>query len=243
MGQDDQRTRWGPLRVGDCVLAVWTNRSAGDQRTLGTAQGVPEAVPPGLAVRRVNQLHGADVVVDTPVSGSSCESGPARAGARWPGADAIVSHDEGSCLAILTADCAAVALGSAEGVFGAVHVGWRGLVAGVVENAVGAMADLGASDVSAGLGPCIHPCCYRFEAPELDLLAGRYGQDVRTVTAREEPALDLPLAVRRALTLAGARVTVDIDRCTACGDDTFSYRARQDEQRQALLVWLDRAAR
>src|SRR5674476_1670642 len=55
---------------------------------------------------------------------------------------------------------AAIALASAEGVCSAVHAGWRGLAAGVVEAAVTAMRDLGASDVTASLGPCIHAPCY-----------------------------------------------------------------------------------
>jgi copper oxidase (laccase) domain-containing protein len=36
---------------------------------------------------------------------------------------------------------------------------------------------------------------------------------------------------------AGVRLAVDIDRCTACGDDWFSHRGRGDDARQALFVW------
>jgi copper oxidase (laccase) domain-containing protein len=101
---------------------------------------------------------------------------------------------------------------------------------------------LGATEVSAGLGPCIHACCYRFKAPELDVLAQRYGEGVRAVTTLGEPALDLPHAVRCALAQGGAQLVVDLDRCTACGSDAFSYRARHDEARQALLVWREPAS-
>ena len=156
-----------------------------------------------------------------------------------PEGDALVSIGDRSCLGVLTADCAAVALGSPEGIFAAVHAGWRGLIAGVVEAAVAAVRALGAEEVLAGLGPCIHPCCYRFAAPELDTLAQRYGADVRALTTTGEPALDLPRAVGAALARAGAQLVVDLDRCTACDDDGFSYRARKEQERQALFVWME----
>ncbi|MDE3086857.1 MAG: polyphenol oxidase family protein, partial [Acidobacteriota bacterium] len=140
-------------------------------------------------------------------------------------------------LAVLTADCGAVALGSPEGVHGAVHVGWRGLAAGVVEAAVEAMGALGAGEVVAGAGPCIGPCCYEFSAEDLEALAGRYGPGVRATTTWGAVSLDLPAAVRAALAGAGAALAYDDMRCTACGADAYSHRRRRDEARQALLVW------
>ena len=149
----------------------------------------------------------------------------------------MVAVGPGSCVVVLTADCAPVALGSPEGVHGAVHVGWRGLVAGVIAGAVDAMRALGATDVVAGLGPTIHPCCYAFGGDDLAAVAAVAGGGVRSVTSGGEPALDLPAAVRARLDEAGARLVVDVDRCTACGGDAFSHRARGDEARQALFVW------
>src|SRR5674476_1670641 len=85
---------------------------------------------------------------------------PAWTALHTPSALARAMAAPGTALCVLTADCAAIALASAEGVCSAVHAGWRGLVAGVVEAAVTAMRDLGASDVTASLGPCIHAPCY-----------------------------------------------------------------------------------
>jgi hypothetical protein len=189
-------------------------------------------------VRCLKQLHGSGVVaVDAPAVPGLYESWPTRGGGPLPEGDALVSEGRGSCLVVLSADCATVALASREGVFAAVHAGWRGLVAGVVERALLSMRSLGATGVKAGLGPCIHSCCYRFEAPELGLLADRYGHGVRAVTTTGEPALDLPLAVREALARSGAELVVDLDRCTGCGEGSYSHRVRGDERRQALLVW------
>jgi hypothetical protein len=140
---------------------------------------------------------------------------------------------------VLTADCAPVALGSPEGVHAAVHVGWRGLVAGVIDGAVDAMRALGATDVVAGLGPTIHPCCYAFGAADLAAVAARAGDEVRSETTAGKPALDLPAAVRSRLSSVKAQLVLDLDTCTACGDDAFSHRARGESGRQALFVWAD----
>lgn len=151
--------------------------------------------------------------------------------------DALVSSAGGIGLAVLTADCASIALGSPEGMIGAVHAGWRGLVAGVVDRAVEAMAALGATEVVGALGPCIHPGCYEFDEPDLDRVAARLGDQVRGRTDSGRGALDLPAAVSVALAAAGARQIAGLDRCTGCTDGYFSHRARGDLGRQALVVW------
>jgi copper oxidase (laccase) domain-containing protein len=188
-------------------------------------------------VHRLRQVHSGEVVVvgAAPPPGSSAwMMSPAGLP---PAADAVVAVGSGSCAVVLTADCAPVALGSPEGIHGAVHVGWRGLVAGVIARAVETMRALGATDVVAGIGPTIHRCCYAFGAGDLDTVAGAVGAEVRTQTSDGAPGLDLPAGVRGRLARAGARLVVDVDRCTACGDDAFSYRARGDVARQALFVW------
>ena len=62
---------------------------------------------------------------------------------------------------------------------------------------------------------------------------------MRTTTPEGRPALDLPAAVRTALQGAGAELVYDADVCTACAaDDYFSYRARKERERQAVVAWL-----
>ena len=124
------------------------------------------ASPPVGRVHWLRQVHGSTVVVvpaeDGPGPGH-LDVPPRSVTAVLDGeADALVSAASSTALAVLTADCASIALGSPEGVFGAVHAGWRGLVDGVVERAVKAMRDNGATEVVAALGPCIGPECYEF---------------------------------------------------------------------------------
>jgi len=175
----------------------------------------------------LRQVHGdAVVTVHGPGDGAGSK------------ADASVTADPGSVLAVLAADCAPVALASPEGVIAVVHAGWRGLAGGVLQRAVDAVRGLGATDLSAALGPCIHAECYEFGAAELDAVAAALGDGVRSKTARGRPALDVPASVRAALAIAGVDGLLDVDVCTACSTDYFSWRARRDTGRQALVAWL-----
>jgi copper oxidase (laccase) domain-containing protein len=196
-------------------------------------------------VHWMEQVHGTDVITlalapdstgTEPVDASGSGAPVATAVCAGDG-DALVGAGPGSAVAVLTADCGSIALGSAEGVFAAVHAGWRGLAGGVVEAAVAAMRERGATNVVGALGPCIHPECYQFSPHHLDQVAAVYGDGVRGRTSAGQPALDLPAAVSAALVAAGAAEVTGTEACTACGGGYFSHRARADLGRQALVVW------
>lgn len=212
---------------------AFTGRAGGD---MGHGGGTVVEVRPHVEARRravvdlpwtwLRQVHGATVVrVERPGHG---------AGTR---ADAAVTDQPGCAIAVLTADCAPVALASAEGVIGVAHAGWRGVAAGVIEATVEEMRALGASDIEAVIGPRIGPECYEFGAAELDGLAARLGESVRATTAQGAPALALPAAVRAALARARVEHVTDVGTCTACSPDYFSWRAAKEQQRQAAVVW------
>lgn len=107
-----------------------------------------EAVMPGARLVSVYQIHSPRcVVVDEPWSDDA-----------RPEADALVTDRPGLLLGILTADCAPVLLSDVEaGIVGAAHAGWKGAIAGVTDNTVDAMVDLGArrDRIVAAIGPCI----------------------------------------------------------------------------------------
>ncbi len=212
------------------ALVRWTGRGEGDMAD-------PTGTDPIVRSRRdavvprpwtwLVQVHGAEVVVvDAP------------GGAAGRVADAAATTAPGAALAIFTADCAPVTFASPEGVIGAAHAGWRGLVAGVIEETASTMRRLGASSIVAALGPCIHAGCYAFGSEDLDTAANRLGSSVRGETRDGRPALDIPQAVRVALERAGAELVVDAGICTACSAEHWSWRARHDRQRQATVVWL-----
>jgi YfiH family protein len=223
------------VRLGRAAVR-FTDRSAGDLGNGGLLVRADDVDPEVTERRRavldrpwswLRQVHGSRaVVVESP------------GGAAGDEADAAVTDHPQAALVVLTADCAPVALSSPEGVIAAVHAGWRGLLAGVVESAVETMRGLGATDIEAALGPCIHAECYQFSASDLDLVANRLGRGVRGSTRAGEPALDVPAAVGAALERAGARLVHDEGICTACSTSHFSHRARGDVERQATVVWI-----
>jgi hypothetical protein len=154
-----------------------------------------------------------------------------------PDGDGLVSSSPSVGLAVLTADCASIAVGSPEGVFAAVHAGWRGLVGGVVEAAAEAMRNLGATTLHGAVGPTVHPECYPFSEADLARVAARYGDGVRAVASGGQPALDLPGTVAAAFQRAGIQPVPGLDACTACDDRYFSHRGRAEPERQGLVVW------
>ncbi|HEV2362180.1 MAG TPA: polyphenol oxidase family protein [Acidimicrobiales bacterium] len=178
----------------------------------------------------LHQKHGTDVHV-----------------VRWPGdrtgsdGDGLVTDVEDAVLVAFSADCPLVALGSAEGVAGIVHAGWRGLVSGMVEEGVRRMRDLGAGQVFAWRAACIHAECYEFGEDELERAVGLFGEGVRAETSEGRPALDLPAGVRIALDRSGALLVGEQPECTACSPGWFSWRARQDTGRVAVAVRVDKS--
>ena len=214
------------------MRALWTGRRHGDARLVGTGPA-PHPVPPDLTVVGVRQLHGAGVVT----VGEEPDRPAPPGDASEPEGDALVARRPGFVLTVRTADCGAVALGSPEGAYAAVHVGWRGLVAGVVARAVARLSALGASEVVAGLGPTIGPCCYAFSPGDLDRVEEALGRHVRAQTSDGHVSLDLPGAIGAQLTAAGAVLTDVIRECTVCAPGYFSHRGRHDSARQAVYVW------
>ncbi len=186
-----------------------------------------------------HQVHGRSVLV-LATGGSPAGGGPAGgcpAGRREVEADAVVTSEVGQAIAVLGADCALVGLASADGVIAVAHAGWRGLLAGVLEATVDEMRGAGAGDISAVLGPCIHPECYAFGAGDLDEVAARLGPSVRGRTSEGALALDVPAAVAAALARAGVPAPVPLAGCTGCHPGYFSHRARRDEGRHALVLY------
>ncbi len=212
---------------------VFTGRAEGD---MGHGGVYVHAVDPEVERRR-------RAVVDLPWTWVRAVHGDAVVRVTRPGegvgavADAIVCNAPGCAIAILSADCPSVVFDSPEGVFAVAHAGWVGLTAGVLERTVDEMRALGATEIVAVLGPCIRVECYEFGPDDLDRVARRLGDGVRSTSASGAPALDLAAGVRAALGRAGVDRLHDVGVCTACSPDHYSWRARAEQERQATVVW------
>ena len=131
---------------------------------------------------------------------------------------------------VLTADCLPVALGSA-GAVAMLHAGWRGLAAGVLEEGVRAMRDLGGGDeIVAVIGPGAGVCCYEVGAEVHAALGSGHGAAGH---------VDLHEIARERLLAAGASRVQDLGICTICDRDFFSHRREGARAgRQAGVAWL-----
>lgn len=79
-------------------------------------------------------------------------------------ADALVTKEPGLALAILTADCVPILLEDREaGVIGAAHAGWKGARFGIVSSVIRAMYNMGATNISAAIGPAIQQHSYEVD--------------------------------------------------------------------------------
>jgi YfiH family protein len=185
------------LLTGDDRGLVVENR-----RRLLAAAGAP----PGVA-SWPRQVHGAGVV---------------RANGKGMEADAIWTDERQRPLVVVTADCVPVALARLDGMpaVAVVHVGWKGLVAGVV---AAARAALGGRHVAAALGPGIGPCCYEVQEDVAGPVRAAFGLGLV-----RDSRLDLPGAVARALHGAGVARVDRLDGCTACHPERFFSHRRDN---------------
>jgi len=159
-------------------------------------------------------------------------------------ADAAVTTHTGTPLTIRTADCAPIAIYSSNGVLGAVHAGWHGVLAGVIAACATAMREAGARDLRAILRPCIHAECYEFGQDDLARVVAVVGEHAIGITRGGSIALDLPAAVASALQRADVELSERIDECTACrAHDYYSHRARAERERHVMVLWRDWASR
>ena len=167
------------------------------------------------AVVRASQVHGRDVHVIRPEDELPLEP--------MPKADALVTTRPDVVLAVRAADCLPVLLADADQrVIGAAHSGRRGLYVGVVPATVEAMRELGASRITAVLGPYACGKCYEVPAEMRAEVAERAPASYAE-TSWGTPAVDVAAGVRAQLDELGVQV-VDATRCTIESEDLYSYR-------------------
>ncbi len=208
--------------VQDDPAAVAENR-----RRLAAAFDLP-AEPAWLS-----QVHGSRVV----------RLGPAAAGAA---ADAVVSRTAGQVCVIQVADCLPVLFAARDGsVVGAAHAGWRGLLAGVLENTVAALA-VPSGQLLAWIGPGIGAAHFEVGAEVREALVAAAAPDAAAQVAaafvgnaRGRWQCDLVALARQRLAALGLAGIYGGEWCTfADPDNFFSHRRDGQAGRMAGLIWL-----
>lgn len=159
----------------------------------------------------MHQVQGADVAIVTSLDGPQVS------------ADALVTAEPAVALCVRVGDCVPVVLADAEeGVVAVIHAGRAGVVAGVVAAAVAAMRSLGASGITAWVGPHVCGGCYEVPAAMRSEVAATTPAGF-ACTTRGTPSVDLGAAVSAQLTAAVCRV-IDRSVCTMESPDFYSYR-------------------
>jgi polyphenol oxidase len=186
------------------------------------------------------QVHGSTVQLVREIAGRGGEAVPIDA-------DGHATALAGVGVMVLTADCLPMALGAAtdggEAVVAMAHAGWRGLAAGVLEHAVRALHELGATGpIEAVVGPGAGVCCYEVGEEVHAAFAGQIGPDAAGPTSdeyRHGNNIDLRAIARDKLLAAGVAEVSHAEACTICDERFFSFR-REGERagRQAGVAWL-----
>jgi polyphenol oxidase len=221
--------------VGDDSSAVTRNR----QTLLEVLDQRSNSVLEGLVVMQA--VHG-NTVEDVSDVVWAQESTRVRS---QPSCDGLVTNHPNIALAALSADCVPVVLADiSHGVVGAVHCGWRGVVSGVVDSALGAMQRLGGDPESttALVGPAICGQCYTVAADRAAQVAQALdwldeAGDVTWQGAAGQWHVDVRLAVIAQLSSQGVR-TEAVGGCTYTDDRMFSFRRDGTTGRQGAAIVL-----
>ncbi|MDH3350376.1 MAG: peptidoglycan editing factor PgeF [Gammaproteobacteria bacterium] len=178
----------------------------------------------------LNQVHGADVVY---AGSPDFDEGP-------PNADAIVTDKAGVCCAVRTADCLPLLLCSAHGTeIAAVHGGWRGLAAGVIEKTIAAMSTP-PGNILAWLGPAISQSAFEVggEVRAAFLSDDAAAVDAFTVNDRGRWQADLYKLAAQRLTRAGVSRVFGGGLCTHADAERFySYRRDGETGRMVSFIF------
>lgn len=203
--------------VGDDMLLVEQNRQ---QLTL--LAHLPESP------RWLEQVHGTHII----------NSNDWQAEIK---ADAIFSQHAHHVCPIMTADCLPLLLCNQQGdTVAAIHVGWRGLAAGIIEKTLD-LFSCNHSDILAWLGPAIGPTQFevgqevydQFVSPDPD------ASDAFIKTDDQHYHADIFLLARQRLQGNNVSKIFGGDFCTVSDDKRFfSYRRDGVTGRMASMIWI-----
>lgn len=181
----------------------------------------------------VKQVHGRTVL----------NLNEARFAGAVPEADGLITARRGIALGMLTADCIPVFFYEPDaGVIALVHAGWRGVYAGILEEAVGQMKQgygLKPDKIQVFLGPAIRKCCYEVGDEFKDFFPDFYvtrTPDHLTEGNAGKGYFDLLGAAKSRLIEAGIRNNqiVDSEICTSCSNGQF-FSARREKTPERIL--------
>ena len=161
-------------------------------------------------------------------------------------ADALITRETDLPLVVFSADCGIMLLyDPVHHAAGAVHAGWRGCAAGILEKTVQAMADTFGSDPAAmvaAVGSSIGPCCFETDDDVPEAMTAALGAEASPYLERRgiKWHVDLAGLNRQWLLRAGlAPEHIDVcGLCTACRRDLFWSHRKMGQARGAQIAMI-----
>ena len=154
-------------------------------------------------------------------------------------ADGLYTKQQGVVCSVMTADCLPVLLANVKGTqVAAVHAGWRGLAAGIIENAVKRMD----GEVIAWIGPAIGAACFEVGKDVFDAFSK---VDLSAIQAFKKLGhnkwlADMNMLVTQKLNCSGV-TNISYSNCCTFSEPQrfFSYRRDGTTGRLATFIWID----
>lgn len=213
------------------VTAFTTTRAAGTFGML-SADPVRDVVGRWATLRReihdfaprfatAGQVHGNRILT---------HAGGWRGWLRGEDADGHFVPERGTAVAVTVADCVPIFIAHPRGAVLALHSGWRGTVARILDSGLAQLkrAGFAVDEARIHLGPAICGRCYEVSPDVYTQLTGR------------NPGKATPIDLRALLAdharAAGARHITVSDQCTRCNNDRFYSHRAGDVGRQLGVI-------
>ncbi|MBU3692152.1 MAG: peptidoglycan editing factor PgeF [Candidatus Nanopelagicaceae bacterium] len=206
--------------VGDDSSCVKANRAE-----LAKKIGLPLQ-----GVFYMNQIHGAAVAEIEAGSDFSFT----------PSVDALFTTEKRVALVTLIADCVPLLMHS-SGAVAAVHVGRKGLVAGVLQETLKVFKNHGitSSEISAEIGASICAQCYEVDIDIYDEVTKKVPEaSTKILSPNGKPCLGVEAGLIALLEQQGIKWS-SVNQCTVHDSGYFSYRRDGITGRQAGVIWLE----
>lgn len=160
-------------------------------------------------------------------------------------ADAAVTRQAGTVLAIMTADCLPIVMTNHQGTeIAAIHAGWRGLANGIIESTLNQMhADR--ADLMAWIGPAICQHCYE-TGNEVQRIFTQHYPFTQSAFQYQQKKLyaNLPAMAEMVLKYHGVNLVYQSKQCTFEAKNEknnknqyYSYRHEKQTGRMGTLIW------
>jgi YfiH family protein len=159
-------------------------------------------------------------------------------------ADAVFTRRKNIICAVRTADCLPILLTDDQASFvAAIHVGWRGLGLGIIENSIDMINSKG--EIFAWLGPSISQEFFEVDHDVFNFFINHeYDLHSAFINFNTKFKLSLPIAAKIILKKKGVKniygSTINENFCTFKEKENFfSYRRDGKTGRMASLIWIN----